>query len=145
MGASTWGQYAVFTAYHKQEDYVANDLLKQRLTEENYFEVDHVAGLFKHKWRPIWFTLVVDDFGIKYVGEGHRDHYSTFSTSTTRWKQTTMGTILWYHPQMELQKKGTVCLGWTKYFFSYYHFFISDLACYWKVWVRALYCPKMSL
>ena len=48
---------------------LANDLLKKPLAEEDYFEVDHTPGLFKHKWRPIWFTLVVDDFGIKYVGE----------------------------------------------------------------------------
>jgi hypothetical protein len=28
----------------------------------------------KHKWRPILFTLVVDDFGVKYVGKEHVDH-----------------------------------------------------------------------
>ena len=27
-----------------------------------------------HKTRPIWFTLVVDDFGIKYIGGQHADH-----------------------------------------------------------------------
>ena len=32
---------------------LANDLLKKRLAEEDYFEVDHIPGLFKHKWRPI--------------------------------------------------------------------------------------------
>ena len=53
---------------------LANDLLKQRFAEKDYFEVDHTPGLFKHKWRPIWFTLVLDNFGIKYVGEEHRDH-----------------------------------------------------------------------
>ena len=53
---------------------LANGLLRQRLAEEDYFEVDHTPSLFKHKWRPIYFTLVVDDFGIKHVGEEHRDH-----------------------------------------------------------------------
>ena len=53
---------------------LANDSLKQRLAEEDYFEVDHTSGLFKHNCRPIWFTLVVDDFGIKYVGEEHQDN-----------------------------------------------------------------------
>lgn len=57
-----------------QSGKLANDLLKKRLAEEDYFEVDHTPGLFKHKWRPVWFTLVVDDFGIKYIGEEHRDH-----------------------------------------------------------------------
>lgn len=27
-----------------------------------------------HKWRPISFTLVVDDFGVKYVGKQHAQH-----------------------------------------------------------------------
>ena len=57
-----------------QSGKLANNLLKKRLKEEDYFEVDHTSGLFKHKWRPIWFTLVVDNFGIKYIGEEHRDH-----------------------------------------------------------------------
>ncbi len=28
-----------------------------------------MPGLWKHKMRPISFTLLVDDFGVKYVGE----------------------------------------------------------------------------
>jgi len=57
-----------------QSEKVANDLLKKRLAEEGYFEVQHMSGLFKHKWRPVWFTLAVDDFGIKYIDEEHQDH-----------------------------------------------------------------------
>ena len=34
----------------------------------------HTPGLWKHISRPISFTLVVDDFGIKYVGEEHAKH-----------------------------------------------------------------------
>ena len=33
--------------------------------KHGYFEVSHTLGLFAHKTRPIWFTLVVDNFGIK--------------------------------------------------------------------------------
>ena len=48
---------------------------KKRLAEEDYLKyLDHTPGLFKHKWRPIWFGLVVNGFGIKYVGEEHREH-----------------------------------------------------------------------
>ena len=43
-----------------QSGKLANDLLKKRLKEEDYFKVDHTPGLFKYKWRPVWFTLVVD-------------------------------------------------------------------------------------
>ena len=30
-----------------------------------------MTGLWKHKWRPVQFTLVVDDFGVKCVGQEH--------------------------------------------------------------------------
>ena len=33
-----------------------------------------MPGLWKHDWRPIQFTLVVDDFGVKYVGKEHALH-----------------------------------------------------------------------
>ena len=29
----------------------------------------HTPGVFKHLRRPVWFTLTVDDFGIKYIGK----------------------------------------------------------------------------
>jgi hypothetical protein len=28
-------------------------------------------GYWKHEWRPISFALVVDDFGVKYIGKEH--------------------------------------------------------------------------
>ena len=31
-------------------------------------------GFWKHKWRPIASSLVVDDFGVKYVGKEYADH-----------------------------------------------------------------------
>eukprot|EP00804_Cyclotella_cryptica_P021147 CCRYP_001465-RA/>CCRYP_001465-RA protein AED:0.35 eAED:0.35 QI:0/0/0/1/0.5/0.33/3/0/629 len=43
---------------------IANELLENKL----------VPGLWKHKWRPIWFTLVVNNFGVKYVGKEHALH-----------------------------------------------------------------------
>ena len=33
-----------------------------------------VPGLWTHSWRPITFTLCVDDFGVKYVGKQHADN-----------------------------------------------------------------------
>ena len=29
---------------------------------------------WRHKWRPVQFFLIVDDFGIEYVGKKHADH-----------------------------------------------------------------------
>ena len=34
----------------------------------------HTPGLWKHISRPVSFTLVVDDFGVKYVGEKNIQH-----------------------------------------------------------------------
>ena len=53
---------------------LANKLFKERLEEHGYTEVDYTPNLFKHKNRPIWFTLTVDDFGVKYIDEEHARH-----------------------------------------------------------------------
>ena len=39
-----------------------------------YSPVPHTPGLWRHQWRPITFCLVVDDFGVKYIGKEHADH-----------------------------------------------------------------------
>ena len=57
-----------------QAGVLANKLLKERLRESGYHETTHTPGLFYHETRPIWFTLVVDDFGVKYVGKQHARH-----------------------------------------------------------------------
>ncbi len=31
-------------------------------------------GLWRHATRPITFSLVLNDFGVKYVGKEHADH-----------------------------------------------------------------------
>ena len=57
-----------------QAGILANKLLEERLAKHGYTELPHTPGLFKHETRPVWFTLTVDDFGIKYVGEEHSKH-----------------------------------------------------------------------
>ena len=34
----------------------------------------HTPCLWSHVSRPIAFTLVVDNFGVKYMGKKHADH-----------------------------------------------------------------------
>ena len=53
---------------------LANKLLKERLAPAGYYEVPHTPGLWRHTTRPIEFSLVVDDFGVKYVGKEHAEH-----------------------------------------------------------------------
>ena len=56
-----------------QAGLLANKLLRKRLAPEGFYEVAHTPGLWKHISRPIQFSLVVDDFGVKYVKKQHTD------------------------------------------------------------------------
>ena len=53
---------------------LANKLLKKRLEKKGYYEVQFTSGLYCHKWRPIMFILVVEDFGVKCQGIEHARH-----------------------------------------------------------------------
>ena len=53
---------------------IANDELLPHLAKHGYHQSKHIAGLFTHETRPIKFCLVVDDFGVQYVGKEHANH-----------------------------------------------------------------------
>jgi hypothetical protein len=57
-----------------QAGILANIQLKKHLADNDYHPVAHTAGLFKHKTRPVTFSLCVDDFGVKYVGKENAQH-----------------------------------------------------------------------
>ena len=57
-----------------QSGLLANELLAERLAKHGYRQSKLIPGLWKHDWRPVTFTLVVDDFGVKYVGREHAEH-----------------------------------------------------------------------
>jgi hypothetical protein len=58
----------------RQAGLLSNQLLQTRLTPFGYYPARHTPGLWLHKTRPIAFSLIVDDFAIKYVGKQHADH-----------------------------------------------------------------------
>jgi hypothetical protein len=58
----------------KQAGLLANQLLQTRLEPFGYYPSHHTPGIWLHKTRPIAFSLVVDDFAVKYVGKQHADH-----------------------------------------------------------------------
>ena len=58
----------------KQAGRIANDRLTEHLAKFGYNPVARTPSLFTHCTRPITFSLVVDDFGVKYVGRTHVDH-----------------------------------------------------------------------
>ena len=53
---------------------IAQKLLAERLEKHGYTQSDKTPGLWTHSTRPICFSLLVDDFGVKYVGEEHAHH-----------------------------------------------------------------------
>jgi hypothetical protein len=54
-----------------QAGILANDLLRSRLLTERFYEAAYTPGLWCHKWRPLQFCLIVNNFGIEYVGIEH--------------------------------------------------------------------------
>jgi hypothetical protein len=50
-----------------QAGILAFNQLKSHLTTHGYAPCTHTPGLWTHSTRPIAFTLIVDDFGIKYT------------------------------------------------------------------------------
>jgi hypothetical protein len=56
---------------------IANDQLIKFLAPHGYEPVPLTHGLWKHTTRDILFTLVVDDFGVKYTKRSDADHLLT--------------------------------------------------------------------
>ena len=57
-----------------QAGILANKKLRQELKPHGYHKHKNTPGLWYHKTQPISFTLVVDNFGVKYVGKEHVNH-----------------------------------------------------------------------
>jgi len=53
---------------------IANDQLTKFLAPHGYHPLPLTPGLWKHNTRDITFSLVVDDFGVKYTNKSDADH-----------------------------------------------------------------------
>ena len=51
-----------------------NKLLNKHLNAVGYYQCTTTAGLWSHKWCPILLCFIVDNSGVKYVGERHAHH-----------------------------------------------------------------------
>lgn len=60
-----------------QAGILANKKLTRHLAKHGYTPCPHTPGLWRHATCPITFTLVVDNFGIKYIGLDHATHLIT--------------------------------------------------------------------
>ena len=66
---------------------IANELLIKRMRKAGYHPCQFTPGLWRHVWRPVTFTLVVDDFGIKFKGDEHATH---LKKTLERWYDVTV-------------------------------------------------------
>ena len=53
---------------------LANKLLRKRLAPAGYYGCASTPGIWRHVTQPIQFTLVVEDFSVKYVGKENIEH-----------------------------------------------------------------------
>ncbi|KAL7481030.1 hypothetical protein ACHAW6_006706, partial [Cyclotella cf. meneghiniana] len=79
-----------------QAGLLAQELLEQRLIKNGYFQSTRTPRLWTHKWLAVQFTLVVNDFGIKYMGEDNLQHLSS---------------ILREHYEISIDKTGSRYVG----------------------------------
>ena len=72
-----------------QAGLLANELLEKRLNKRGYRQSKLVPSFWTHDWIPVQFTLVVDNFEVKYMGEEHSIHLKNTIeenyTVTTEW------------------------------------------------------------
>ena len=53
---------------------LANNQLRTWLDKEGYYKTHTIPGLCCHIWRPVLFSLVVDDFGLEYASKKYIQH-----------------------------------------------------------------------
>ena len=71
--ASMWRSEKACMACHRQDCY-HKSCWNRDLQKQGYIKSKATPSFWTHAWRPISFTLVVDDFGVKYVVKEHADH-----------------------------------------------------------------------
>ena len=79
-----------------QAGILANNLLCGHLEKEGYYKAATTPGLWKYKWQPIQFFLIVDDVGVEYVGINQFNHL--------------LAVLQWYH-QVQTNMAGDKIVG----------------------------------
>ena len=52
-----------------QSSRLANNFLRTRLNKAGYYEAAATTDIWGHNWCPVQFVLLVDNFGIEYMGK----------------------------------------------------------------------------
>ena len=100
--------YVYVEIRRSQADTLANKGIKVKLEPHGSFEVPHTPGLWKHITRPISFSLVVDNFGVKYIDKADVDHLIV-ALKKTLWNiwKLDRRIILRHHTKVELLQCNT--------------------------------------
>jgi hypothetical protein len=81
----------------KQEGILANKMSQKRLKPFGYHPARHTPGLWLHTTKPTAFSLVVDDFSVKYGTEAGAHHLRNallrYYEITTDWGGTALCTL----------------------------------------------------
>eukprot|EP00804_Cyclotella_cryptica_P005268 CCRYP_015775-RH/>CCRYP_015775-RH protein AED:0.43 eAED:0.64 QI:0/0/0/1/0/0/2/0/188 len=67
-----------------QAGIIAQQLLEKRLALKGYRQSSITPGFWKHDWRPISFTLCVDDFVSNMLASNMHSTFYKLSTNTTK-------------------------------------------------------------
>ncbi len=59
-------------AYRRRS--LLQELLADRLKQHGYTQSETTPGLWSYKTHPIQFSLIIDDFGVKFVGKENALH-----------------------------------------------------------------------
>ena len=87
---------------------IANDKINLHLTNFGYESAPITPGLWQHQNRPLQFSLVLDDFGIKYDGQEDTTHLldalKTIYKISEYWdgKLYFSGNLEWYYYKREV-------------------------------------------
>ena len=76
VDANSWVYFHIHNDVYSLPQYraLAHALLEKHLKVHDYYQCPLTPGLWGHTWRPIIFCLLVDDFGVEYVGKQHDIH-----------------------------------------------------------------------
>ena len=95
---------------------LAKNLPRTHLNKKGYFEATTTPGLWKHQWWTIQLCLIVDDFGIEYVGERQIHHLRNVLKQhydiTEDWTGTKFGgiNIKWNYAQKHAKRTCRLCI-----------------------------------
>ncbi len=75
-----------------QAGIIAQELLTKQLNKAGYRQSKITPGYWRHNWCPISFTLIIDDFGVKYINKDGIEHLMSILkqdyTIDTEWEGT---------------------------------------------------------